>query len=190
MSHYFFFLQGPQCLLHPFFFISKHLLFVYSYCRTLPFGENWGYSTLGSKYYYSSVFHQSCPTLCRIIACQAPQSMEFPTQEYWSGVPFPPPGDLPDQGSNLCLCFLHWQADSLLLSHLLFLDLSPPAKFLQIFPPLSNLQHLLNSAATYTLVVSSLILPMIFKSVSPHFTCTLGYSHILPFPPVSRTYSL
>ena len=36
----------------------------------------------------------------------------------------------------MSLCLLHWQADSLLLSHLLFLDLSLPAKFLQIFPPL------------------------------------------------------
>ena len=31
-------------------------------------------------------------------ACQAPLSMEFPRQEYWSGLPFPPPGDLPDSG--------------------------------------------------------------------------------------------
>ena len=29
------------------------------------------------------------------VAHQAPQSMEFPRQEYWSGLPFPPP-DLPD----------------------------------------------------------------------------------------------
>ena len=27
---------------------------------------------------------------------QAPLSMEFPRQEYWSGLPFPSPGDLPD----------------------------------------------------------------------------------------------
>ena len=32
------------------------------------------------------------------IACQAPLSMGFPRQEYWSGLPFPPPGDLPDPG--------------------------------------------------------------------------------------------
>ena len=30
------------------------------------------------------------------VACQAPLSMGFPRQEYWSGVPFPSPGDLPD----------------------------------------------------------------------------------------------
>ena len=28
-------------------------------------------------------------------ACQAPLPMEFHRQEYWRGVPFPPPGDLP-----------------------------------------------------------------------------------------------
>ena len=30
------------------------------------------------------------------LAHQAPLSMEFPRQEYWSGLPFPSPGDLPD----------------------------------------------------------------------------------------------
>ena len=29
--------------------------------------------------------------------CQAPLSTEFPRQEYWSGLPFPTPGDLPTQ---------------------------------------------------------------------------------------------
>ena len=32
------------------------------------------------------------------VACQAPLSMEFSRQEYWSGLPFPSPGDLPDPG--------------------------------------------------------------------------------------------
>ena len=31
-------------------------------------------------------------------ARQTPLSMEFSRQEYWSGLPFPPPGDLPDPG--------------------------------------------------------------------------------------------
>ena len=34
------------------------------------------------------------------VAHQAPPSMEFSRQEYWSGLPFPPLGDLPDQGLN------------------------------------------------------------------------------------------
>ena len=32
------------------------------------------------------------------VAHQAPLSMEFSRQEYWSGLPFPSPGDLPDPG--------------------------------------------------------------------------------------------
>ena len=35
------------------------------------------------------------------VGCQAPLSMEFSTQEYWSGLPFPTPGDLPDPGIEL-----------------------------------------------------------------------------------------
>ena len=32
------------------------------------------------------------------VAHQAPLSMRFSRQEYWSGLPCPPPGDLPDPG--------------------------------------------------------------------------------------------
>ena len=32
------------------------------------------------------------------VACQAPLSMEFSRQGYWSGLPYPPPGDLPNLG--------------------------------------------------------------------------------------------
>ena len=32
------------------------------------------------------------------VACQAPPSIEFSRQEYWSGFPCPSPGDLPDPG--------------------------------------------------------------------------------------------
>ena len=32
------------------------------------------------------------------VAHHAPLSMRFSRQEYWSGLPFPPPGDLPDSG--------------------------------------------------------------------------------------------
>ena len=34
--------------------------------------------------------------ILQTVACQAPLSMRFPRQEDWSGLPFPPPGDLPD----------------------------------------------------------------------------------------------
>ena len=34
----------------------------------------------------------------RTVACQAPLSIGFLRQEYWSGLPFPPPGDLSHPG--------------------------------------------------------------------------------------------
>ena len=34
------------------------------------------------------------------VARQAPLSMGFSRQEYWSGLPFPSPGDLPDPGRD------------------------------------------------------------------------------------------
>ena len=40
------------------------------------------------------VLSDSCDPIQLYIADQAPLSMEFPRQEYWSGLPFPPPGDL------------------------------------------------------------------------------------------------
>ena len=48
------------------------------------------------------------------VAHQAPLSMGFPKQEYWSGLPFPPPGIFSTQGSNPSLLhLLHWQIVSL-----------------------------------------------------------------------------
>ena len=34
------------------------------------------------------------------VTCQVPLSMGFPRQENWSGLPFPPPGDLLDPGTK------------------------------------------------------------------------------------------
>ena len=60
---------------------------------------------------------QSCLTLCNPMgACQAPQSMEFSRQGYWSGLPFPSLGDLPDPGIEPRSPAL--QADSQILYHL------------------------------------------------------------------------
>ena len=61
---------------------------------------------------------QLCLTLVTpwTIAHQAPLSMEFSMQEYWSGLPFLPLGDLRIKGLSPCL--LHWQVNSLPLCHL------------------------------------------------------------------------
>ena len=42
------------------------------------------------------------------VACRAPLSMGFPRQEYWSGLLFPSPGDLPDPGIELALLRCRW----------------------------------------------------------------------------------
>ena len=53
------------------------------------------------------------------VACQAPLSLGFSRQEYWSGLPFPSAGDLPDLGIELMsLASPALQAGSLPLSHL------------------------------------------------------------------------
>ena len=52
------------------------------------------------------------------VACQAPLSMGFPRHEYWSGLPFPSPGDIPDPEIELMppafagrfLSLSHWEA--------------------------------------------------------------------------------
>ena len=55
------------------------------------------------------------------IAHQAPLSMGFSRQEYWSGLPCPSPGDLPDPGIKpTSLCLPHWQVGCL--------PLAPPGK--------------------------------------------------------------
>ena len=41
------------------------------------------------------------------VACQDPLSMEFSRQEYWNGLPFPPPGDLSDPGIHRQLPLLY-----------------------------------------------------------------------------------
>ena len=48
----------------------------------------------------SSLVAKSCPTLAIpwTVACQAPLSIGFFRQEYWSGLPFPSAGDFPDPG--------------------------------------------------------------------------------------------
>jgi len=90
-----------------------------------PFAENT--SVLSFSNFTLSPFHSYSWSFRRVrlsvtpwtVACQAPLSMGFSRQGYWSGLPFPTLGDLPDQRSNSRLSFLlHWQVDSLPLHHL------------------------------------------------------------------------
>ena len=69
-------------------------------------------------YYCLSAYSLSCVQLFETpwtAAHQALLSIGFSRQKYWSGLPFPSPGNLPDQGSNPNLW--HWQLGSLPLGH-------------------------------------------------------------------------
>ena len=99
------------------------------------------------------------------VACQVSLSMGFSRQKYWSGLPCPPPGIFPTQGSNSCLlCLLHWQAGSLplvppgkpafILSSLLSLD-----SIIVVFPlaiPLSLEDELLEASYSVWLTLGTL----------------------------------
>ena len=66
------------------------------------------------------------------VAYQAPPSMGFSRREYWSGLPFPSPGDLPNPGIELGSPTL--QVDSLLSE--------PPPKD----PPEIHISHLVDGS--------------------------------------------
>ena len=53
-----------------------------------------------SRFYHVQLF-----MILGIVAGQASLSVRFSRQEHWSGLTFPPPGDLPNQGLNACLMF-------------------------------------------------------------------------------------
>ena len=91
------------------------------------------------------------------VAYQAPSSMEFSRQEYWSGLPFPSPGDLPDPGIKFRSPVL--QADAL--------PSEPPRK--PIYSPLGCK----NSDTTERL--SLIMLPYTFIYCLINMTTVLSY---------------
>ena len=73
-------------------FASKDLITIF------PFRSFWYY-----EHFFTAIVlsHFSCVQLFAIlwtVVLQAPLSLGFSRQEYWSGLPFPPPADLPDPG--------------------------------------------------------------------------------------------
>ena len=99
--------------------LSTHT-WMYDICRVLCVCEKWSWQPF---VFYFSIYPCVCLSpLSRVwffvnpwtLAHQAPLSMGCSRQEYWSGLPFPSPGDLPDPGIEPRSPAL--QADSL-LSH-------------------------------------------------------------------------
>ena len=76
----------------------------------LSYWERWNWSSIRRPGLSVSLFRFSPPVVSNslvtprgVIARQAPLSTGFPRQEYWSGLPFPPPGDLPHPGDRTCI---------------------------------------------------------------------------------------
>ena len=57
------------------------------------------YCSIPARTYVCARSLQLCPTLCDPMGCSLPVS-SFHGIEYWSGLPCPPPGDLPDPGTR------------------------------------------------------------------------------------------
>ena len=109
------------------------------------------------------------PTLL-CVARQAPPSMGFPRQEYWSGLPWPPPGALPDPGIKPASPAL--QMDYLPLSHqggqathIQFLGGELRSHFMSPFTAISEIRI----GRSFT----DLQVPLISSLVSPK--CSLTY---------------
>ena len=107
--------QGSQSVSFP----SNHLQVVIAHCS---FRTKLGWQCACVLSHFSCVQLFVTPGT---VACQAPLSMGFSRQEYWSRLPFPPPGDLPDPGIEagalmfpaLATRFFTWEAQGLQGEH-------------------------------------------------------------------------
>ena len=82
-----------------FIWLSTRFDILFFFFKLLPAFKNQEISYT-HRYFGGGLVIKSCPTLGIpwTVACQAPLSMGFSRLEYWSGLPFPSSGDLPDPG--------------------------------------------------------------------------------------------
>ena len=107
---------------------------------------------------------QLCPTMCKpwTVAHQAPLSTGFPKQEYWCGLPFPFPRDLPDSGIE---------------------PMSPllAGRFFITEPPGKPLKTGISNTSLITWLTGSLSLPLFFKKIIIIFYWFQATAHLLSF---------
>ena len=118
--------------------INKLLIFCHTFCTIFAW-YFWVIVILPFSSYHRfciccCLVAKSCLTLCSPMAREAPLSIEFPRQEYWSGWPFLSPEDLPDPGIEPRSPLL--QVNSLMLSH----QESPPTPALSVYITLKKKQ--------------------------------------------------
>ena len=75
--------------------VMSHKTFV-KYCQSHPLTQ--GFSHYRVQVKVKSLSRVRLFATPRTVTYQVPPSMGFSRQEYWSGLPFPSPGDLPDPG--------------------------------------------------------------------------------------------
>ena len=105
------FLLGFSLLSFPQLFVKPPQTTTLPSCTPLCLGWFWSSPTVAVQW----LSHVRLFATPWTVAYQAPLSMGFPRQEYWSALSFPSPGDLPNQGVKLMSPAL--QVDSLPLSH-------------------------------------------------------------------------
>ena len=151
---------------------GKRTSFIYS---VIIYGlSNWDSRWLGLMLLLLSLVTQLCPSLCNPmhLAHQAPLSMGFSRQEYWSMLPFPSPGDLPDPGLNPCLLRL------LRCSQILYCwAIRETKEITGLFPDQSNLQKLkkwgMNMVSFYLQQLKQTKCDPIAFSSSLHRNCSI-----------------
>ena len=116
--------MGAQCAYHR---LDHYLLDICSYPSPKPCIVMWQVqATINCLWNVCVCVYAKSLQLCLIlcdpmdcIACQAPLSVEFSRQDYWSRLPRSPLGDIPNSGvepRRQLLCLLHWQLGSLPLA--------------------------------------------------------------------------
>ena len=76
--------------------------------------------------------HIQLPAIPWTVAHQGPLSLGFPRQEYWSGLPFLPLGDLPNPGIKPASSVLHCKQILYLMSHYIYKH-QPPIYLIKLF---------------------------------------------------------
>ena len=122
----------------------------------------------------NSIFAQSCLTLCNPIDCRLPGSSVhgFSRQEYWSGLPCPPAGDLPNPGMEPR--YPESQRDSLLSEQ--------PGKPVSPLHVGLKQMHCTETPDTQLPLQNSLHLPQLTKSPPLHLTLLSLFLTAHPIP--------
>jgi len=120
-------------------------------------------------------------------AQQAPLCMGFSRQEYWSGLPFPPSGDLPNpviKPASLNV-YLHWQAGYLPIAHIHeYIHTVPKARKYYVSISYSSRCYWGPAQCTQTFGVLQFSRSVVFNSVWPHKPQHARPSCPLPTPGV------